>query len=305
MVKSVATLGVFVLLAMFSTAQASEPVVPESGEPDHETRGVPVSEAVSVQDEIQDFERESLVEGERPANEAVATDQEPASVIGLTEEDKAYARTLVRRGGRQGASTLGVLAAGAVFLIPLPIVGFPEGNCERNKGTCSSYSVGDFSSVADDLTTGVSFAGMSTALAGMGMLIAINQRNVKLGRSGQDARSLRAQRSVMLERYGRRTQWAAVGVISASAIAALTGGILYAKNYGACELGDCAVVPGASKAIITSAFIATVTGGMMLGVGTATRTRGVRGQERAEALSLQFAPTFARGGGGGSMQIVW
>lgn len=109
----------------------------------------------------------------------------------------------------------------------------------------------------------------------------------------------------MLERYGRRTQWAAVDLISASAIAALTGGILYAKHIDACELGDCKVVPGATKTVITSAFIAIITGGMMLGVGTATRTRGVRGQERAETLSLQFSPTFARGGGGGPMQLVW
>lgn len=219
--------------------------------------------------------------------------------------DHGYAQDLRRRGRRQMLATPGVLAAGGALMFPLILTGFPEGKCERNKAICSSYSVGDFSSIGDDIGTGAAFASASTALAGTAMLFAIGARNQQLGRSGLDNASLRVQRSVMLERYGRRTQWAAVGVFSASAIAALASGIAYAKNIDRCELGDCAVVPAATKTVISSAFIGTLTGAMMIGVGTATRNRGARGIDENSTFSLQFTPYFARQGGGGSMTLLW
>lgn len=220
-------------------------------------------------------------------------------------ERTAYAQSLRNRGQRQIFSTPAVLLTGGVLMFPLLLTGFPDGNCERNKVSCSSYSVGDFSSVGDDIGVGFAFASATTALAGTGMLLAIGARNLDISNMDTSDTARRVQRSVMLQRYGRRTQWAAVGVVSSSAIAALVGGVLYANNHDRCELDDCPVVPGATKTIVTSAIIGTVTGGMMLGVGTRARTRGARGPVAEQKVSLAFSPYFVGDGGGSSMSLVW
>lgn len=241
--------------------------------------------------------------------EPTVVDMDPTSyqstAVAPPEGRSDLSRRLGRQGRRQMLATPGVLLAGGVSLFPLLFTGFPDGNCERNKVSCSSYSVGDFTSVGDDIGVGFAFAGVTTALAGTSMLFAIGGQNRQLSRLTGDDASIRAQRAIMLDRYGRRTQWAAVGVISASAISAIVGGALYAKNHDRCELGDCPVVPAATKTIVASAIIGTVTGGMMLGVGTRARTRGARGAAGDQNLSLSFSPFFAGDGGGGTMNVLW
>lgn len=216
-------------------------------------------------------------------------------------------RELQRRGRRQMLATPGVLAAGTPLLVLGPIYG-PSSTttCERNKSTCSTYTVSDLSSIGDDAVEALGFSAATSALAGTGMLFAIGARNRQLSRLDLSADELRQARGRMLEQYGRRTQWAGAGVFIAGALAASVGGILYATNIGDCELYDCKTVPGATRTIVSSAFIAGVTGTMMLGVGTATRKRGERAQEEDLRLSLSFAPWFDhRGGSGATLAMTW
>ena len=250
-------------------------------------------------------------EGERTAAQTTDMNSEngPVHAINVNEEQALtlldLQRSLRRRGIRQNVSVVGVLAGGAALSVPMFVAGFPEGNCEANKRVCGTLHVGDFSSIADDFAAGVSFAGISAAVAGSAMLISAGVHNLRL--AADDYRSIEEfheARARMLTRFGRRTKTAGAAVMIAGAAAAITGGILYAVNVDDCELRDCAVVPGATKAIVVGAFVGAITGGMMMGVGARAQRRAERLQPTPD-LQLALSPWFSRHAGGGAMTLVW